>query len=162
VFSQEWYLYTSEAHSFSILFPHKPQIQVKNIESDLGRIEQTTAYTLLKDSSGLEFQVIASTYPDQVFEDDDTDSLKMLIQSTLVDEMLTYLRGELIYKNESQLNGINCYWFLIKYNQHMALKNCIIWDHSHLITLMHYSEYERRLDIPSDRFFNSFLLFSKK
>lgn len=162
VFSQDWYLYTSEQLNFSIMFPHKPKIQVKNIESELGNIEQHTVYTLSQDSSGLEYQVIASSYPDQIFDNEDSDSIKTLIQSTIVDEMILYLKGELIYKNEAQLNGVNCYWFLIRYNNNLALKNCIIWDQSHLISLMHYSAFEKRLDVSSDRFFNSFILFSKK
>ena len=90
------------------------------------------------------------------------DSSRQLIQSTIVNELRAFFEGIIIYENEAELNGNPCYWFLIKYNDHLAIKSCLIWDNNNLISLIHYSEYDKRLDSNSEHFFNSFELFSKK
>ncbi len=157
--SLDWYLYTSEDLNCSILFPSKPQAQVKNIITELGDVKQTTAFTLSQDSSNIEYQLISSKYTSELFESEKMDSSRLLIQSTIINEMRAFLDGKIIYENEAELNGIPCYWFLIKYRDHLALKSCLIWDKNNLISLIHYSEYEKRLDSNSERFFNSFELF---
>lgn len=162
VASPDWYLYTSQKLNFSILFPFKPTVQIKKIQTDLGTIGQTTAFIRNQDSSAIEYQVLVSEYTPELFDSPETDSLKQLIQSTLVEEMETYLKGQIIYENSAEFKGMPCYWFLIKYSKSKSLKSCLIWDQTNLICIIHYSDYDQRLSIESDRFFNSFMLLSKK
>lgn len=48
------------------------------------------------------------------------------VNNTLIDAMQNYLKGQLIYKEFGQLKGIECCWFLIKYEE-KSLKACLIW-----------------------------------
>jgi len=158
----DWFLYTNKEHDFSILFPVKPMVQTKSMDSELGAIEQHTAYSIFKDSAAVEFQVISSKYEMDIFDGQEPDTVKQLIQSTIINEMLTYLDGQIVYESPSEINGIPSHWFLMKFKNNLSLKTCLIWDKSHLISLMHYSEYNLRLDSRSERFFNSFILLSRK
>ena len=160
--TSDWYLYISQDLNYRILFPDKPKVQVKNIHTEVGEIEQATAFLISNGAAKIEFQVIVSKYSNQMFQNADVDSIKLIIQNTIAHEMMTSLNGELIYENTAELKGTPCDWFLIKYQNHLALKSCLIWDHYNLISLLHYSDYKQRLSSESDRFFNSFELLTKK
>ncbi len=161
-FTKEWYLYSSKELNFSILFPKKPEVQEKKLNSDIGTVQQSTVFLRRPDSTAIEYQIIVSSYSPEVFEGEATDSLRNWIQSTISNEMLNYLNGELIYENDSELKGVPCSWYLIRYHNKFALKSCMLWDGNRLISIMHYSHFDNRLSTDSDYFFNNFSLLSKK
>jgi hypothetical protein len=152
----EGYLFSSKELHISIQFPVKPEVRTKNIQSDLGQIQQTTVFTKRSDSISIEFQIIVTDYPNKMFETVESDSIRQIIIMTIAEELNTFNKGNIIYQQESELNGQPCYWFLIKYDKNQSVKACLLWNGNALVSLIHYAPYDQRMNASSEVFFNSF------
>lgn len=162
ILTADWYLYTLEDHKISILFPSKPEVQSKQIDSDLGIIKQSTAFVKNEKGDRIEYQLILTEYNEAIFEIDTPETLRYEIQSILLEELKSSKNALIIYQSSDLLKGVACEKALMSFQNQLSLKICLLWNQHTLISLMYYSDYDKRLNKNSERFFNSFRLLEEK
>ncbi|MBK9721524.1 MAG: hypothetical protein IPO78_07860 [Saprospiraceae bacterium] len=156
-FNKSWIVFKSIDHFFQISIPALPRIESKEIQTELGTILQTSYVSIDTLNTSKTYQIISSLYPAQFMNSTSLLEERNTVNNTLIDAMQNYLKGQLIYKEFGQLKGIECCWFLIKYEE-KSLKACLIWKGNQLISLFFYSNYKERLIAESNEFFESFKL----
>lgn len=153
----DWIFYQDPGRNFQALLPSLPKMESREIQTEIGFIKQQSFSNYDSLNPNHAYQILIASYPKQFIDSNTENEKQLIVIKTSIDEILTLLKGELVYNEMGKLNGEPCEWYLIKFKEN-ALKACMFWNDHTFYQLLFYSGYTSSVQQDSKLFFDHFKL----
>jgi hypothetical protein len=156
---QDWHIYEANDIDFSVLLPEKPNVKVKELNTEIGKvITNNYSVSLDKKSNNFLYTINTVQFPKATFSKDSTSYNDEVMQSHL-QELSTTLKCKLVYQNPVTISDENGYIFRLTDDRSgQVVKGCITLYNDKIYTITVFTLLDRSLNSDIDRFLNSFKL----